>query len=110
MTFSAASVLAMLESRGQVVTLRRLGNSPPDEVECTGKIDGDAAASLAGQAAQFRRRVIISDVEIAASGWPGPPVRGDLVIADGARMAVMAVDTVVIGTETVMHRLELLGA
>ena len=37
---------------------------------------------LAGMAAQSIRRIIISNAEIAAAGWPGPPKNGDLVIID----------------------------
>ena len=109
MAFTAASVLAMLSTRGQSVTLRR-PNSPSDPVTCTAMIIQMQDAIGQGGVTQFRRQVTISNAEIAAAAWPGPPQKGDQIIVDGKTMTVQAVLVQVVGSETVMHRLETLGA
>ncbi len=108
MTFSASSVQAMLNTRGQTVTLRRLGVGGFD-VACIGKVDGAMQQPLAGGTAQFTRMVIVSNVEIAAAGWPGPPRRGDEVHVDGVKLTVTGVDTATIGTADVLHRISTSG-
>jgi hypothetical protein len=110
MSFTPQTVYAMLTTRGEEVTLRRLGTSPID-VTVLAKIDDAADQPLAGNMAQFQRRVTISDLEIAQTGWPGPPKRNDQIItSDGQVLSVATTDTTTIGLLTVMHRLTTLGA
>lgn len=109
MAFTAASVLAMLTSRGRSVTLRRVG-SPNTDVACMAMIAQKDDVPESGGVSQYRRQITISNSEIAAASWPGPPRKGDQVIADGKTMTVQAVLVQKVGTETIMHRLETLGA
>jgi hypothetical protein len=99
----------MLKTRGEQVTLRRLG-SPNIDVTVWAKIDGAGEQLSGGSMPQFKRRVIISNVEIAAAGWPGPPKRMDQIITAGKMMTVQTCDTANGPTEVVRHALETLGA
>lgn len=109
--FTAAAVYGMLSrQRAQTVTLRRLGNSPPDDVSVLAKIDDLQAMPLAGNMAQTQRHIVISDYEIQQAGWPGPPKRLDQIITlEGKTMTVQAADPVIVGDETIMHNLTTLG-
>ena len=109
MSFTPQSVHAMLVSRGERVTLRRLGVTPLD-IEVLAKVDDAEETALASNMAQFKRRVVISDLEIAAAGWPGPVKRNDQILAQGKTLTVIASDPIIIGAQTVMHRITTLGA
>ena len=106
--FTAARIKRFIQSRGQTVTLRRLGNSPPDDVSCVAHISEKDDVGV-GNVVQFRRQITISNAEIVAASWPGPPRKGDQVIADGKVMTVQAVLVQKVRDVTVMHRLEILG-
>jgi hypothetical protein len=73
------------------------------------KIDDAQDSELASNMAQFKRRVVISDLEIAAAGWPGPVKRNDQIIAATKTLTVLASDPVIIGSTTVMHRITAQG-
>lgn len=115
MAFTAATLRAMLVGHGgQNATLRRLGNSPPDDVAVVSKTDTTDVAEqmVAGNISQVNRRFIISTVEISSDGWPAPPQMHDQLIVDGevftiqnSKPMVGNVFGVVIG-----YRLETLGA
>jgi hypothetical protein len=109
MSFTPQTVFAMLTTRGEEVTLRRQG-SPPIDVTVLAKIDDATENLLAGNMAQFQRTATISDLEIAQAGWPGPPKRNDQIIGHGQTLNIATVDTVVLGTLIVMHRIKTLGA
>ena len=110
MSFTPQSVHAMLQTRGEPVTLRRLvAGAPPIDVTVLAKIDDAADSELASNMAQFQRRVVISDLEIAAAGWPGPVKRNDQVIAQTKTLTVLASDPVIIGSTTIMHRIKAQG-
>jgi len=108
MSFTPQSIFAMLTTRAEPVTLRRLGTVPID-VSLLAKIDDAEPTPLAGNMAQFQRRVVISDLEIAQAGWPGPPKRNDQIITGSKTLTVVASDPIVIGAQTVMHRMLTLG-
>lgn len=68
-------------------------------------------AELVGGIEQGDRRVVISNAEIAARQWPGPPRRGDeMIISD--RTVTLRVDatTVRIGDFIVKHVMQVRGA
>jgi hypothetical protein len=50
-------------------------------------------AELVGDIKQGDRRVVISNAEIAAAAWPGPPALKDRVIITGKIFTIVAVDT-----------------
>jgi hypothetical protein len=105
MSFTPESVFAMLTTRAEEATLRRLG-TPPIDVAVLAKIDDAAPATdLASNMAQFQRRVVISDLEISEAGWPGPPKRNDQIISHGQTLTIITNDPVIIGDLVVMHRI-----
>jgi hypothetical protein len=109
--FSSRSVYGMLANgRAETVTLRRLGNSPPDDLTVLAKIDDAQAQPLAGNMAQTMRNVVISNLEIEQSTWPGPPKRNDQIITQaGKTLTVTATDPIIVGGALIMHRLKTLG-
>jgi len=109
MTFTPQNVFGMLTTRAEEVILRRQG-TPPIDVVVLAKIDDAMQQPLAGNMAQFQRRVVISDLEIAQAGWPGPPKRNDQIITQGKTLNIATNDPVIIGAVTVMHRITTLGA
>lgn len=111
MTFTSASVYGMLANgRAETVTLRRLGNSPPDDLSVLAKIDDAQAQPLAGTMAQTMRNVIISNFEIENSSWPGPPRRNDQIITQaGKTLTITATDPVIVGDALIEHRIVTLG-
>lgn len=109
MAFTAATILAMLSTRGQSVTLRRVG-TPAVDVACMAAIVNKDDFIGVGGVSQYRREITISNAEIAAATWPGPPRKGDQVISDGKTLTVQAVLVQKVGTQTIMHRLETFGA
>ena len=104
MTFTPQNVFGMLTTRAEEATLRRQG-TPPVDVAVLAKIDDAVPTDLAGNMAQFTRRVVISDLEIEQAGWPGPPKRNDQIITHGQTLTVIANDPIILGAQVVMHRI-----
>ena len=110
---ATARVRAMIEAHGgQDAILRRLGNSPPDDVALVVKVDDVDDIPIGGGVQQFRRTVIASNLEISTASWPGPPRRGDLVlISSGTKtLTVQKVDTKVLNGVRIMHVMTTLGS
>ena len=63
--------------KGTPLTLHRDGVTP--DVTVYAKVFGAQLEELAGTMADTVRRVKISNQAIAASSWPGPPRRGDVI-------------------------------
>lgn len=98
-----ADVARMIDRYGETVTLRRPG-TPNVDVAVKARVEQLRPDELVGEIAQFDRRVVISNAEIAAAAWPGPPKRGDRVIfADGAQATVQLPGTKKIGEEIAGH-------
>lgn len=110
-SFTSKGVYQFLANgRAETVTLRRLGNSPPDDLTVLAKIDDATPQPLAGNMAQTMRNVTISNYEIELSTWPGPPKRNDQIItAAGKTLTITATDPVIVGNALIMHRLKILG-
>jgi hypothetical protein len=80
----ANATYAMLANSGQSVVLRRIVSAGVFiDVPCVARIDAFTPEELNGGIIQGDRRVILSNVEIADAGWPGPPRIGDVVLTDG---------------------------
>lgn len=80
--YTARKFAAELARSGETMTLRRPGGA---SVAVKGKRHqpkGATGDELVGMATQAMRRIIISNAEIAANAWPGPPKNGDLIIID----------------------------
>jgi hypothetical protein len=71
---------------GETITLQRVvTGQAPASVTCLAMVREYRPNELVGDLQQGDRLVLISDAEIAAAGWPGPPQRGDQVLTgDGA--------------------------
>lgn len=110
-TETAARILDMIERRGRFMSLRRrIGTtSTYTEVAVRGLDRGYTAEELVGSIAQGDRRVIISNAEISAANWPGPPRRGDIIVIDGVTTTVQAPDTRHLLSETLGHVLQVRG-
>jgi hypothetical protein len=95
---------------GQKVILRRMAGSTATDVVCTATVRGYAATDLAGTLQQGDREVIITNHEIAAAGWPGPPRKGtDRVVIAGATTTVQSVETRYIGGAIDRHVIQVRG-
>lgn len=103
----SATVSRSLARRGQVVILRR---PPGTDVTCQGRLSGATVVEVPGQQSQIRRQLHIADTEIAIAGWPGPPRKGDRVLANGATSTVDFCDTRRKGEAIAMHVLTITGA
>lgn len=60
--------------------------------------------------AQFDRTAIISNDEIEAAAWPGPPMRGDTLTIGGKVSTIQAVDTSNVSNEDALHRIMFRGS
>lgn len=99
----------MIARLGEQVTLRRV-NGPGVFVSVSLK---GYSTTFAGQpndtpggVQQFRQQWIISEKEIRAQGWPGPPRRGDEIIAQGSTSRVLSVDARKISENVAMFWLQ----
>ncbi len=104
---AAAKIAAALAKYGRPMTLRRrIGTtSAYNDVTVKGVSQGYQPQELVGGIVQGDRKVTISNAEIAAAGWPGPPKKGDII--DGA--AVQGCETKHLGTEVLAHVLWVRG-
>lgn len=104
---AAAKIAAALARYGRPMELkRRVGTSTSfTTVTVSGVSQGYQPQELVGGIVQGDRKVTISNAEIAAAGWPGPPGKGDL--CDGA--AVQGCETKHLGAEVLAHVLWVRG-
>lgn len=109
MGFVAERVAQTLREHGEQVTLRRQLTDAPTFVDVAvwaKRIEnlGTAGQAVADQVVQSTVRFRISDQEIAAAGWPGPPKAGDRIVAADATFALSKdADTRRDRGEIVMH-------
>lgn len=82
-----AQYAAVLTKRGETMVLRRLGGA---SVTLKGKRHDAAGDPLVGNVGQIVVKVIISNAEIAAAGWPGPPRQGDKLTMGGIEYTLLA--------------------
>ncbi|WP_207479567.1 hypothetical protein [Arenibaculum pallidiluteum] len=108
---AAAKVAAALAKYGRPMTLRRrVGTTSAfSDVTVKGVADGYKPAELVGGIVQGDRQVTISNAEIAAAAWPGPPKKGDFVMIDGVQTAVQGVETKHLATDILAHVLWVRG-
>lgn len=102
-----AETAAALNEYGSSMTLRRL---PSTDVTVMGKARGYAVSEIAGGVKQGDREVIISNAEILAATWPGPPREGDQMIIGGRTFRVLGADPVTIGGVDVRYSIQIRGS
>ena len=101
---------AMLARYGETVVLRRpTGGGTAIDVTCAARVDQFQPHEITGGVPQGDRNVILSNREIEAANWPGPPRRGDQVIIGGRTTTVQGVDTVSVGASIVRHNVQVRG-
>ena len=97
---NTASVVNLISKYGLTVTLTRPGGAT---VTVKAKVRGYAPADLVAEIIEGDRQVIISNAEIAAASWPGPPKKGDQFVIDGKTTTVEACETRHLGEDRAMH-------
>lgn len=103
----AARVAATLQDVGETMTLLRPGGAT---VTVYGKRHGAAVELVAGDRSQNTITVHISNREIAAAAWPGPPIKEDKLTMAGADYRLEAdADTRWHDGVVVMHILKVRG-
>lgn len=117
MSYAADRVADILAEHGEEMTLRRqtVAATTPTYTDVTvlGKrhmAPGQQADPVAGRQVQNLVRVMISNAEIAAADWPGPPKKGDRLTWSGWSTTLEAdADTRTDGGETICHFLLVKG-
>lgn len=95
---------------GETVTLRRLAQQDIHfDVTLPAVITAYAVQDLTTEIAQGDQRVIISNRDILARQWPGPPRKNDVVLFSEGQVTVEGVVTNKIGNEIVSHVLQVRG-
>lgn len=109
---TAARVAEIIALHGEAMTLRRpVGTTSTSftDVTVTGKRQGFNGADLVGDLRQGDIEVRISNKEIAAAAWPGPPRNGDKLVAASKTYTVQNCDTRYHDGEIWLHILTVRG-
>lgn len=86
---AARRVAATLSAHGEAMTLRRLvPGDPPTWIDVAVKgmrraPTGGRGDELIGTRTEKTLLITISNREMAAEGWPGPPQKDDVLVIDG---------------------------
>jgi hypothetical protein len=99
----------MLRQYGSPVTLRRQTTGAPIDVVCMARVDLFRPEQFVGGILQGDRQVVLSNDEIAAAGWPGPPRKGDQMIIQGRTTVVQGAASIYIKGAVVRHDLQVRG-
>ncbi|MDR3474435.1 MAG: hypothetical protein P4M09_22530 [Devosia sp.] len=100
---------ASLAADGEDVQLQRAGGQTAATLACRAFVRGFKPAELAGGIIQGDRLVIISNSEIAAQAWPGPPKKPDSVVIAGRVTTIQGVETIRLGAVAVRHNIQVRG-
>lgn len=111
MAGEAAKISSALRKYGRTMRLRRrVGTTTAyTDVDVKGTDKGYQPDELAGLLQQGDRRITISNAEIAAANWPGPPRKGDFLVIDGVSTAVQGAEPRYLRTEVLAHVLWVRG-
>lgn len=94
----------IMNDHGEAMTLKRGGQA---DLAVKGKrlmrSRTGGAGEFSNSAADTALYVRISNVEIAASAWPNPPVIGDIIVMGGRGYSINHVDTRVDGATVLAH-------
>lgn len=107
----AESISGALRRFGRQMTLRRPQPSPTPAIDVTvfGRTKGFASQPLAGELREGETEVTITNAEIAAASWPGPPRVNDIVVIDGKTRTVFAVEPKYLGSEVLVFVMKVRG-
>ena len=82
---AATKVAAALARYGRAMTLRRRVGTTDTFTDVTvyGVTRSFSPAELVADIKQGDMEITISNSEITAAAWPGPPAKGDFIVVDG---------------------------
>lgn len=103
---SVRSTAAMVEREGDPIVIKRA--STPD-LNTIGFIRNYDPAELVEDIIQGDRQVIISNEDIVAQGWPGPPRRNDQIMIEGKTTTVTHVKSIRFRGDTIRHDVSVRG-
>lgn len=92
---AAASYRRQIEKHGEPITLRRVLLRPTPDADLAVKarvLRQGKPDDLANTVSQSDRVIVVMAEDIAASEWPGPPVKGDKIFLRGRALTITAVD------------------
>ncbi len=110
----AGSIAGALQRFGRPMVLRRLATGPgglqiPLDVTVFGRTKNFAPHELVGGISQGDSEITITNAEIAAAQWPGPPKRGDKIVVDERTRNVESVEAKFLGSETLVYVCQVRG-
>lgn len=113
----AGSISNALLRFGRQMTLRRQtlvagaapNNQVPLDVAVYGVTKNYAENEIIGTIIQGDTKVTITNTEIAAAQWPGPPKPGDKMVIDGKPRTVGAVEPKYLGTGILVYVMQVTG-
>lgn len=108
---AAAKIAKALAKNGRAMTLARLVGTGPSTISVTvyGVAQAFSPEQLQADLLQGDQRVTLSNAEIAAAAWPGPPARGDRIEIDGRSWNVRGCETKYLGAVPLAHVLHVRG-
>lgn len=100
-----------IQREGSPATLRRSTGTGDVhfDVEVYAFHNNSAPVPLVGEQGQDDKEVRISNRDILARQWPGPPHDADTIIIDGAPRRIMGVEILRVGGEIVEYVLRVRG-
>ncbi|MCZ8310947.1 MAG: hypothetical protein O9320_08835 [Magnetospirillum sp.] len=111
MSGAAAKIARALAVNGRPMVLKRRTGTTTTTTDVTvnGVAQNYAPETLVGDILQGDAKVTISNAEIAAASWPGPPSRGDMIAIDSRTWSVRGVETKYLGSVVLAHVLHVRG-
>lgn len=109
---AAAKVASALTKYGRAMVLKRLVGTGPTTTDVTvyGVAQGFKPEEFSGDVIRGDQRIQISNAEIAAAAWPGPPRKGDKIVVDGRAWVLRAdAETKFLGDAALAHVLHVRG-
>jgi len=109
-TYVADRVTYAMRKVGQDAVLVRLPGTTGTRAELPVKAvpDFEVPSGPTGGVVQVHREIRIGNAEIAASNWPAPIKRGDLIIMGGVSYAIQGVETAAPGGVHAEHYLQVM--
>lgn len=111
MSDAASKIAVALLRYGRAMVLRRrVGTTSAfTDVLVHGVTQTYKPGELLGGLVQGDQQVTISDADIDAADWPGPPRKGDIIIIDGRTWALQGAETKYLGDAVLAHVLWVRG-
>jgi hypothetical protein len=111
---AADSIAAALLRFGRPMTLRRMtlngdNSVTNNDITVYGHSTGNSPSPLVESITQGDTQVIISNAQIAAAAWPGPPRNQDILLFDSRRTVIQAVEPKYLGTTILAYLLTVKG-